>query len=97
MTFSKISQFIFFFTDEGGEEQQQRELDESPEHKDALSSGSASPSSTHSLESAPIISTMIRDREPKSPRSPPPHLIDSHDDVEHRIPATLIQDTSVER
>ncbi|XP_059610890.1 protein tiptop-like isoform X2 [Phlebotomus argentipes] len=45
---------------------------------------------------------MLRDPEshhsttPTSPQ-PPPHLIDSHDDVEHNIPATLIQDPSVER
>ncbi|XP_055697601.1 protein tiptop isoform X2 [Phlebotomus papatasi] len=77
---------------------------ESPEQKDVLTSGSASPSSTQSLEGAPATtsSTMLRDPEshhsttPTSPQ-PPPHLIDSHDDVEHNIPATLIQDPSVER
>lgn len=75
--------------------------------KDVLSSGSASPSSQHSLEVStatlpPQTSAMLRDPEhqlsPEFPihliRRPPPHLIDSHDDVEHRIPASYIEDPS---
>lgn len=94
-----IGQFLWMTPAEEGDDAL-----ESPEQKDVLTSGSASPSSTQSLEGAPATtsSTMLRDPEshhsttPTSPQ-PPPHLIDSHDDVEHNIPATLIQDPSVER
>lgn len=130
---------------------------ERPETKDVLSSGSASPSSTHSLEGASplqLVATttatvdarrkvaLLRNQTPQSsssssfrtsqqrqPSSPvvtvqpllleavnrsstsvrvdrggqssdvgsPTSLMDSHDDVEHRIPATLIHDRSAER
>lgn len=83
-------------------------VDSPHEHtKDVLSSGSASPTSQNSLEVStatlpPQTSAMLRDTEhqlsPEFPihliRRPPPHLIDSHDDVEHRIPASYIEDPS---
>lgn len=146
--------FLFCFVVEDGDDDG---LDNVADHpKDVLSSGSASPSSLHSLEAAPPLpviipssvqqslaastsaavlpippsilplSSMIRDSEqhyhqqqlhqqqqrhhPHSPTtsfpptintiSPirmvrtPPHLIDSHDDVEHSIPASFIQDST---
>lgn len=80
---------LFFLTDEGDD------VLESSEQKDILLSGSSSPSSAHSPEGAPTL--LLNQVQQLSPRITPPHLIDSHDDVEHSIPATLIQDTSVER
>ncbi|XP_058816259.1 uncharacterized protein LOC131679535 [Topomyia yanbarensis] len=115
---------------------------EQPETKDVLSSGSASPSSTHSLEGASPLhlvaatagsATLLRNQTPQSlpsstaaaaaaacatrqkaflapmPEAPSTTtnrssivdssttLMDPLDDVEHRIPATLIHDPSIER
>ncbi|KAL1400878.1 hypothetical protein pipiens_007067 [Culex pipiens pipiens] len=104
-------------------------LERRPETKDVLSSGSASPSSTHSREGLATTTTggqvgqvgasaLLKRRPRRKPEVPLPttvatatihpeppgrvdgvatSLIDSHDDVEHRIPATLIHDPSIER
>jgi hypothetical protein len=70
---------------------------EAPQQKDESSSRSASPSSTNSLEGAQALSSKVQnDHQQEFSRcKSPPQLIDSHDDIEHNIPASFIQDPHV--